>query len=114
MEVEFVALVAIRKEAKWLRNLLLEIVLWLQLILSSHIYDCDSEATMFRTLNKVYSGKSRYISLRHDYVKQLIRDGIITIQYVKSSRNLADPFTKRLVKEFVRKSSTRIHLKSLY
>ena len=49
---------------------------------------------MFRAYNKVYNGKSRYISLRHEFVRQLIGDGIITITSVKSKGNLADPLTK--------------------
>ena len=45
---------------------------------------CDSAATMSRAYNKIYNGKSRHISLRHAYVRQLINDRIITIVYVKS------------------------------
>ena len=112
MEAKLVALLIARKEAEWLRKFLLEIVLWPQLMLAIAV-NCDSEATMFRALNKVYNGKSRHISLRHDYVKQLIIDGIITIHYVKNSENLVDPFTKGLVKELVRISSVGMGLKSL-
>lgn len=57
---------------------------------------CDSEAILSRVDSKVYNGKSRHISLRHEYVKQLITDGVINIIYVKSSNNLADLFTKAL------------------
>jgi hypothetical protein len=64
---------------------------------------CDSDATMSRAYSKVYNGKSRHISLRHEYVKQLIIDGIITIVYVQSSKNLADPFTKGLSRDLVKK-----------
>jgi hypothetical protein len=66
---------------------------------------CDSEATLSRAYSKVYNGKSRYISLRHEYVKQLIIDGIITIVYVRSSKNLADPFTKGLSRDLVKSTS---------
>jgi hypothetical protein len=54
---------------------------------------CDSEATMSREYNKVYDGKFGHISLRHEYIRQLIVDVIISIVYMKSSDNLADPFT---------------------
>jgi len=66
---------------------------------------CDSEVTMSRAYCKVYNGKSRHISLRYEYVRQLILDGIITIVYIRSSSNLADPFTKDLSRELVRVTS---------
>ena len=72
---------------------------------------CASEATMSRACSKIYNGKSRHISLRHEYVRQLILDGIITIVYVRSSSNLADPFTKGLSQELVRVTSIGMGLK---
>ena len=57
---------------------------------------------MLRALSKIYNGKSRHISLRHEYVRQLITDGVITITYVRSCKNLADPFTKALTRDLVR------------
>ena len=68
MEPEFIALAATGKEAEWLRNLLLDIKLWSQLMTIISLY-CDSESTMFKAHSKVYNGKSRHISLRHEYVR---------------------------------------------
>ena len=110
MESEFVALAAAGKEAEWLRNLLLDITLWPQPMPAISLR-CDSQATMSRALNKVYNGKSRHISLRHEYVRQLISDGIITITYVKSCNNLADPFTKGVSRDLVRSTSASLGLK---
>ncbi|KAB2635301.1 S2-RNase [Pyrus ussuriensis x Pyrus communis] len=83
MEFEFIALAVAGKEVEWIRNLLFEIKLWPQPMPSISLY-CDSEATLSRAYNKLYNGKSRHISLRHEYVKQLITDGVINIVYVKS------------------------------
>ena len=44
---------------------------------------------------------TRHISLRHAYVRELISDGIITIIYVRSCNNLADPFTKGLPRDMI-------------
>ncbi|KAH9656702.1 hypothetical protein KPL70_022787 [Citrus sinensis] len=93
MESEFIALASAGKEAEWLRNLLFDIMLWPQPMPSISLY-CDSEATLSRAYNKVYNGKSRHISLRHEYMKQLIADGVINIVYVRTNKNLADPLTK--------------------
>jgi len=75
---------------------------------------CDSEATLSRAYSKVYNGKSRHISLRHEYVKQLIIDDIITIVYVRSSKNLADPFTKGLSRDLVKSTSSGMGLKPFF
>jgi hypothetical protein len=75
---------------------------------------CDSETTMSRAYSKVYNGKSRHISLRHEYVKQLIINGIITIVYVWSSKNLADPFTKGLSRDLVKSTSSGMGLKPFF
>uniref|UniRef100_A0A2N9HGJ4 Uncharacterized protein n=1 Tax=Fagus sylvatica TaxID=28930 RepID=A0A2N9HGJ4_FAGSY len=85
-------------EAEWLRNMLYDIELWPQPMSAISIY-CDSQATLSKAYSKIYNGKSRHISLRHEYVRQLIEDGVISIVYVKSSGNLADPFTKGLSRD---------------
>lgn len=110
MATEFVALASCSKEAEWFRNLLLEIRLWPKpmSLISLH---CDSEATLSRAYSQVYDGKSRHIGLRHSCVRQLITDSVITIDYVKSSENLADPLTKGLARDLVWKTSRGMGLK---
>ncbi|KAK8277347.1 hypothetical protein V6Z12_D10G260900 [Gossypium hirsutum] len=98
MAAEFIALAAASKEAEWLRNLLYDVPLWLKPISPISIR-CDSEATLAKAYSQVYNGKSRHIGLRHSYVRQLISDGVITINYVRSSENLADPLTKSLARD---------------
>lgn len=75
---------------------------------------CDSEATMSRAYNKVYNGKSRHISLRHEYVQELILDGVISIVYVRSSKNLADPLTKGLNRDTIRTTTIEMGLKPIF
>ena len=55
---------------------------------------CDCQAAISIAKNKAFNGKNRHIRLRHEVVKQLLKDGIISIDYVKSKVNLADPITK--------------------
>ncbi|GJR87319.1 zinc finger, CCHC-type containing protein [Tanacetum coccineum] len=95
IEAEFLALAAAGKEAEWLRNMLLGIEWWPQPTPAIFLH-CYSQSTLFRAYNKVYNGKSRHISLRHAYIKELISNGIITTEYIRSCKNLADPFIKGL------------------
>ena len=100
MEYEFIGLAAAGKEAKWMRNLLLDRKLWPQPMPAISLY-CDSPATMSRAFSKIYNGKSRHISLRHEYARQIITDGVVTIIYIRSCKNLADPFTKGLSRDLI-------------
>ncbi|KAH9720235.1 hypothetical protein KPL70_006028 [Citrus sinensis] len=110
MAAEFVALASCCKEAEWLRNLLIEIPIWPKPMPPVSIH-CDSEATLSRAYSQIYNGKSRHIGLRHSYVRQLLTDGVITIDFVKSCQNLADPLTKGLARDIVFKTSKGMGLK---
>ena len=68
MEVEFIALAVAGKEAECLRNLLLDIELWPQPMPPTSLY-YDSEATKSRAYSEIYTGKSRHISLKHEFVR---------------------------------------------
>ena len=57
---------------------------------------CNCQAAISITNNKAFNGKNRHIHLRHEVVKQLLEDEIISIDYVKSEMNLYDPLTKPL------------------
>jgi hypothetical protein len=100
MESKFIAIVIISKKAEWLRNILFDIKLWPQLMSVISLY-CDSETTMSRAYSIIYNGKSRYISIQHGYIRELISNRAITIVYVKSVNNLANPLTKGLSRDMV-------------
>ncbi len=55
---------------------------------------CDRQAAITIAKNKTFNSKNRHIHLRHDVDKQPLKDGTISIDYVKSKVNLADPLTK--------------------
>ena len=66
---------------------------------------------MSRAFSKIYNGKSKHIGLRHEYIRQLISEGIIIVVYVKSSNNLADPFTKALSRDMIKNTTVGMGLK---
>ncbi|KAJ9554082.1 hypothetical protein OSB04_018127 [Centaurea solstitialis] len=103
MESEFVALAAVGKEAEWLRNLIYEIPLWSKPIAPFSIH-CDSAATLAKAYSQVYNGKSRHLGVRHNMIRDLIMNGVISVEFVKSQQNLADHLTKSLVRDLVHKS----------
>ncbi|GKC58374.1 zinc finger, CCHC-type containing protein [Tanacetum coccineum] len=112
MESEFVALAAAGKEAEWLRNLIHEILIWPKLIASISIH-YDSATTLAKAYSQMYNGKSRHLGVRHIMIKELIMNGVISIEFVWSQQNLADHLTKGLTRDLVKKSVIGMGLKSI-
>ncbi|KAL0392780.1 UNVERIFIED_CONTAM: hypothetical protein Sradi_2500800 [Sesamum radiatum] len=98
MESEFIALELVGQEAS-LKNLLGDVPLWGSTIpVSLH---CDSQAAIGIAMNYAYNGKMRHIRIRHGAVKELLNNGIISLDYMRSERNLADPLTKGLTRRII-------------
>ena len=91
-------------------NLLIEIPIWPKPMSFVSIH-CDSGVTLSRAYSQIYNGKFRHIGLRHSYVRQLLTDGVITADFVKSCQNLVDPLTKGLARDIVFKTSKGMGLK---
>ncbi|GJR66459.1 zinc finger, CCHC-type containing protein [Tanacetum coccineum] len=89
MESKFMALAAAGKEAKWLINLLLEIPLWVKPITPISIR-CDSTATLAKAYSQMYNGKSRHLGVRHSMIRELITNGVISIEFVRMCLEPAD------------------------
>ncbi|GJV27571.1 zinc finger, CCHC-type containing protein [Tanacetum coccineum] len=110
MEFKFVALAAAGKEAEWLKNLLLEIPLWVKPMAPISIR-CDSAATLAKAYSQMYNGKSRHLGFRHSIIRELITNRVVSIEFVRSQQNLADHLTKGLARDLVIKSAERMGLK---
>ncbi|GKC75245.1 zinc finger, CCHC-type containing protein, partial [Tanacetum coccineum] len=83
----WVLLLAAGKEAERLKNLLLEIPLWSKPIAPISIR-CDSAATLAKAYWQMYNGKSRHLGVRHSMIRELITNGVISIEFVRSQQNL--------------------------
>ena len=112
MESEFIALDKCGEEAEWLRNFLEDMPRWPKPVTAISIH-CDSQSAIGRAQNVMYNGKFRHIRRRHNTIRQLISTGVISVDYVKSKDNIADPLTKRLNRELVEKSSRGMGLKPI-
>lgn len=110
MESEFIALELAGGEADWLRSLLADIPLEKESVSSISLH-CDSQAAIGVAKNSVYNGKRRHIRIRHAAVKQLLDNGVIALDFVRSERNLADPLTKSLNGRQVVESSVGMGVK---
>ena len=107
IETELVALEKAGFEAEWLKSLLIDIPLFTNSISSAYIL-CDCQAAIARAKNKIYNGKSQHIQLRHNIVRQLIGNGVMSLDFVRLERNLAGPLTKPLARRLVSETSRGI------
>ena len=98
MEAEFIALEKTSFEAEWLRNLLADIPLWTRPT-SSVSMRYDIQAAIAKAMSKIFNGKNRHIRLIHNIVRQLLEIGVISLEFVRSELNLANPLTKPLNKK---------------
>nr|GEX78789.1 zinc finger, CCHC-type [Tanacetum cinerariifolium] len=94
------ALAAAGKEAEWLRNLIQKIPIWPKPIAPISIR-CKSAPTMASAYSQIYNGKSRHLGVRHSMVKELIRNCVISIEFVRTQHNLADHLTNGLARDLV-------------
>ncbi|KAG8642449.1 hypothetical protein MANES_12G089338v8 [Manihot esculenta] len=112
MKSEFITLELAGTEAEWLRNFLANILLGIKPT-SSISMRCDCQAAIAITKNKTFNGKNRHIRLRHNVIKQLLKDETISIDYVKSEVNLADPMTKPLGRKLIDETSRGMRLEPI-
>ncbi|GKE78293.1 zinc finger, CCHC-type containing protein [Tanacetum coccineum] len=107
----WVFLFAAGKEVEWLENLLLKIPLWSKPIAPIFIC-CDSAATLAKAYSQMYNGKSRHLGVRHSMIHELITNGVVSIEFVRSQKNLANHLTKGPANDLVIKSAEGMGLKS--
>nr|GEW71388.1 hypothetical protein [Tanacetum cinerariifolium] len=109
MEVEFLALADAGKKAEWLKNMLLDIELWPQPMPSIFLH-CDSSQRYEGHIIRCIIESLDTLAL---YIKELISNGIITIEYIRSCKNLVDPFTKGLPNDIVFGATREMGLKPI-
>ena len=71
---------------------------------------CDSQAAIAKVKSKIFNGKNRHISLRHNIARQLLESGVISLEFVRLELNLVDHLTKPLNKKLVEETSNGMGL----
>lgn len=95
-EAEFIALSSCVTEACWLRNLLLELKL-VRTDTKITIYE-DNQSTIRSCNTHEQLKRMKHLDIKYHFVKDKIKDGIIILQYINSSEQIADILTKPLNK----------------
>lgn len=100
MEAEYVTLTEAAKELIWLKNVIENESLNLNLKESTLF--CDNQSAIAFSNSPLENQRTKHIHIKYLFLRNLIFDKIFDLKYIPSKLNLADPFTKPQVKEQLR------------
>lgn len=55
---------------------------------------CDNLSAINISKNPVQHSRIKHINIRHHFIRELIEDKVISIEHIRTKRQLADIFTK--------------------
>jgi hypothetical protein len=111
MEAELVALESATTEVEWLKELLMDLLMVAKLV-PAILLHCDNQSMITIVGNAKENSKfSRHVKRRIKSVRYLRNTGEIAVEYINTTRNLADPFTKGLARAVIDKASREMGLK---
>jgi len=64
---------------------------------------CDNLSAINISKNPIQHSRTKHIDIRHHFIRDLVRDDVVTLEHVTTEEQLAEIFTKALdVKKFER------------
>lgn len=97
-EAEYMAQTVAAKEAIWLRQLLQELSPTDESPYATIIY-ADNQGAIALAKDPKFHARTKHIALRHHFIREKIAGGDIELEYIQTSRQMADGFTKALPKD---------------
>ena len=95
-EAEYIAATDATCEAVWLRRILSDM---------EHIEEgptviyCDNMSAIAMSKNPVFHGRTKHIELRHHFIRDMVQNGEIQLEFVNTKEQLADIMTKAVAAE---------------
>jgi hypothetical protein len=113
MEAELTALDTAGAEAEWLRELFMDLPV-VEKPIPAISMNCNNQTV----ITKVNSSRDNMKSTRHvknclKYVRKLRNSRVIALDYVHTSKNLADQFTKGLSRNVIEDASRELGLRPI-
>lgn len=90
-EAEYISSSSAACEAVWLRRILANLQ---QEQISATTIFCDNMSAIAMTKNPVLHARSKHIELRHHFIRKLVEDKEIELQFCSTNDNCGDIFTK--------------------
>ena len=96
IEAEYVATAVNCSNVVWLKQLLKGMK---EDITEPIIIYCDNTSSINISKNRVMHTKTKHISIKYHYLRELVQDKIVRMEYVNTKEKLANIFTKALPRE---------------
>ena len=91
-KAEYVALANVVQEAKFLRQLCLDMKV--STSDGNVVIQIDNQAAMNIARNYVHHQRSKHIDIKYQFIRTEIQVGTVSLVYVPAEENIADVFTK--------------------
>lgn len=101
MEAEYVTLAEASKEVMWLKNIIeecKELEIEGMDLKEINIF-FDNQAAIDFSKSSIENSRTRHVDVKYHFLRNLVYDEISVLQHINSKYNLADVFTKHLVKK---------------
>lgn len=99
-EAEYKALTSSAKEATWIQRCLDDMG---QKQSQATEIRCDNMGAIALSNNPVYHSRTKHIAIYHHYIREVVAEQSITLQYVNTKDNIADALTKALPADLLKK-----------
>jgi len=107
VEAEYMGFSRATTQALWISKYLSKIGLPTSRPIMIH---ADNNRSISHSLNDKNYRKMKYINVQHHFIKDQVKWGNITFQYIPSSNNIADLFTKPLPWEKICQFTSELNL----
>ncbi|WVZ54109.1 hypothetical protein U9M48_004964 [Paspalum notatum var. saurae] len=113
MEAELAALDTAFVEADWLRELLRDLPV-VEKPIPAILMNCDNQTAIAKVNSDKENAKSsRHVRRRVKSVRKMRHSGVISVTYIQTEKNLADPFTKGLSRNVIDIASREMGLRPI-
>jgi hypothetical protein len=93
VEAEYISLTRAAQQQKWMHAWMSEVNL--EQPLPGTLY-CDNQGAVDLTKNTKSHSKVKHIDIRHHYIRELVHNGELKVNFIRGDENPADLFTKPL------------------
>eukprot|EP00253_Pinus_taeda_P019705 PITA_19705 len=114
VEAEYVAACEVSREAVWLRKLLSDLFSG---PLAPTTIHCDNTSCIRLFEDPFFHGKTNHINNKYHYIRKLVQDGVLKLEYAPTNEQTADILTKLLLNKklvYFRDKLGLVYMSSLF
>ncbi|GJV23254.1 retrovirus-related pol polyprotein from transposon TNT 1-94 [Tanacetum coccineum] len=108
-EAEYIALSGCYAQILWMRSQLTDY----GLVFNKIPLYCDNTSVIALCCNNVQHSRSKHIDIKHHFIKEQVENRVVDLYFVRTEYQLADIFTKPLVRERIEFLINKLGMRSM-